>query len=189
MKLTTKLIKYIVPTERLASLFELIAVITVLAMALLLQFVFNELPCPLCLLQRIGFVGIAYGVILNLRFGFRPSHYAIVILSGLFTAFVALRQIALHVIPGTPAYGNALFGWHLYTWSFVLAMMVVIGTTLLFGVDRQYKVVVTRGKKKHWLVTAIFAVICFVLVANIIAVIFQCGFSACPDNPTAYVMW
>src|SRR5579862_2934195 len=101
MKLATKLMKYIVPTERLASLFELVAVITVLAMTLLLQFVFNELPCPLCLLQRIGFVGIAYGLLLNLRFGFKPSHYAVVILSGLFTAFVALRQIALHVIPGT----------------------------------------------------------------------------------------
>lgn len=184
----TRLTPYLIPTERLANILELIGVLLVLLMALLLQFAFHELPCPLCLLQRVGFIGVAFGISLNLRFGFRPSHYAIVILSGLFTSFVALRQIALHILPGTPAYGSALFGWHLYTWSFVLAMMIVIGTTILLSVDRQYLTVAPQTTRKlTWIGYAIFALMCFVIIANAVAVILQCGFAACPDNPTVYV--
>lgn len=187
MSLITSWMKYIVPTERLANVFELVTVIFILMAALLFQFVLHELPCPLCLLQRIGFIGIAYGVLLNLRFGFRPSHYAIIILSALFTAFVALRQISLHVIPGTPAYGSALFGWHLYTWSFVAAMIIVVGTTLLFGVDRQYLQVAPHTPREIWLRRIIMATILFVLVANIASALFECGFGQCPDNPTTYI--
>ena len=31
----------------------------------------------------------------------------------------SLRQISLHVVPGTGSYGSALFGMHFYTWAFV----------------------------------------------------------------------
>ncbi len=39
--------------------------------AYIFQFVLHELPCPLCLLQRIGMLGAAFGLLLNVRFGLR----------------------------------------------------------------------------------------------------------------------
>lgn len=134
---------------KLANIFELLAIIVVLALALAFQFVLHELPCPLCMLQRVGFVGIALGFLLNLRFGFRPSHYSIALISALYTSFVALRQIVLHVIPGTGAYGDAVFGMHLYTWSFIIAMVIVVVTVFLLGVDRQYDPI-SNGNGKFW---------------------------------------
>lgn len=182
---TTPSVVYI---ERLANLFEIAGVLLVLLLAFLMQFVFNELPCPLCLLQRFGFIAIAFGFMLNFRFGFRPSHYSIILLSGLFTAFVALRQIALHVIPGTGSYGNAIFGLHLYTWSFVLVVLVVISTSLLLGVDRQYLQKMRKNKLWEYVVHTLFAVLMFLTVANIVSTVFECGFSECPDNPVKYEM-
>lgn len=178
--------KFIYLSERVANYAELLAVTIVLCVAFLIQFAFEELPCPLCLLQRFGFVCIAYGLLLNLRFGFRPSHYAIVILSAVFTAFVALRQIALHVLPGTGAYGSAIFGLHLYTWSFIAATLVIISTTVLLGADRQYSKSVIKSKRGRHAVNALFLVVVFLIVANVLSVFLECGWQACPDNPITY---
>ena len=55
----------------------LCAIALVLAVAFAAQLLLDELPCPLCLLQRIQFAMLAVGPILNVRFGPRPSHYAL----------------------------------------------------------------------------------------------------------------
>lgn len=169
--------------EYLINLFEFLAVIFVLLIALVFQFVLDELPCPLCLLQRIGLLGVAFGFLLNLRFGVRPSHYAIVLMSAIFTSFVALRQISLHVIPGTGAYGSAIFGIHLYTWSFIFSVCIMIVTTLLLGVDTQY--LATLRKDPRWRVWRRFVLVAMllVLVVNIVSVVQVCGLHECPDNP------
>ncbi len=41
--------------------------------AFVFEFARDELPCPLCLLQRIALSGMAAGLILNLRFGLAPA--------------------------------------------------------------------------------------------------------------------
>ena len=50
----------------------LLAVSAVLAGAFYEQFAQGELPCPLCILQRAGFAGVALGLSVNLRCGPRP---------------------------------------------------------------------------------------------------------------------
>ena len=37
-----------------------------------MQFVLQELPCPLCVLQRVALVLCGFGFLLNLRFGVQP---------------------------------------------------------------------------------------------------------------------
>ena len=59
----------------------LYAVALVLAVAFGAQLWLGELPCPLCLLQRIQFAMLAIGPILNVRFGPRPCHYAVSLLT------------------------------------------------------------------------------------------------------------
>ncbi len=43
----------------------LLGITFVLLMASVLQVVLNELPCPLCLLQRLGFMLVMFGFMLN----------------------------------------------------------------------------------------------------------------------------
>lgn len=177
---------YIIQGERLINALELLGLLMVLLMALLFQFVLDELPCPLCLLQRIGFLGISLGFLLNLRFGLRPSHYAVSVLSALFTAFVALRQIALHAVPGTGSYGPAIFDLHMYTWSFIIAMLIAIFTTLSLAIDRQYKAAHTKNIKWKYLTHILFGILVILTASNAIGVLFECGISQCPDNPSQY---
>src|SRR3990167_2786828 len=122
----------------LLNTLELIALIIVFFATFSFQFIWLELPCPLCLLQRIGTLAICIGFLLNLRFGLRPSHYGLILLSALFTALVALRQIALHVVPGTGSYGPAIFGLHMFTCSFIISMLVIIGTVILLNFARHF---------------------------------------------------
>ncbi|MDF2867477.1 MAG: dsbB 1 [Gammaproteobacteria bacterium] len=179
--------KLIVTYERIFNTLELTGIILMLMMAFGFQLVLHELPCPLCLLQRVGFIGIAFGFLMNLRFGLRPSHYAIVLLSALFTSFVALRQIALHVVPGTGAYGNALFGLHLYTWSFIICTLIVIATTFMLSIDTQYQVVHKRNIRMPALTHTLFATTLFIIIANLVSVLLECGLKACPDDPMHYL--
>ena len=87
---------------------SLYAVALVLAAAFAAQFILHELPCPLCLLQRILFAALAVGPILNIRFGPRPSHYAMSLLAAVAGAVASTRQVLLHIMPGDAGYGSAL---------------------------------------------------------------------------------
>ncbi|KTC65070.1 inner (transmembrane) protein (plasmid) [Legionella adelaidensis] len=158
-----------------------------LALSLFIQFYFSELPCPLCLLQRVGFVIISVGFLLNLRYGFRPSHYAIALLGALYTSFVALRQIALHVVPGTGSYGSSILGFHLYTWSFILSMLIVVAATIMLGVDRQYKETAQEILKIRFWANILFALMLLVTVVNFVYTLKECGIKECPENPSAYI--
>src|SRR5262249_33413414 len=105
----------------------LYAIALVLLVAFAAQLVLHELPCPLCLLQRIQFAMLAVGPILNLRFGPRTSHYAVSLFTALAGATFAARQILLHVMPGDPGYGSALLGYHHYRWGFLRLSPALLG--------------------------------------------------------------
>ena len=173
--------------ENLCNSIEVAGVAVVLLIAFCLQVVLDELPCPLCLLQRIGFFLIATGFLMNLRFGLHPSHYAMVILGCVYTCLVALRQIALHIVPGTGSYGFPIFGLHLYTWSFIGSVIILVITTFLMSVDRQYLVPIKKKNSLYTVTNALFAILILLLIMNIIGVLYECGLSQCPDNPTKYL--
>jgi disulfide bond formation protein DsbB len=165
----------------------LYAIAAVLAAAFAAQLVLHELPCPLCLLQRIQFAMLAIGPILNIRYGPRPSHYAMSLLAALAGAAFATRQVLLHIMPGDPGYGSALFGFHYYTWALIgfCVATVAIAAMLLF--DSQFKTDDTTTPPEPgtlvriavWLVIALTA-------ANVLSTLVECGFAACPDNPVDY---
>jgi disulfide bond formation protein DsbB len=79
----------------------------VLAAAFAAQLWLDELPCPLCLLQRIQFALLAVGPMLNVRFGPRPSHYAMSLLTAAAGAAFAMRQILLHIMAITTTPGRS----------------------------------------------------------------------------------
>lgn len=88
-------------------------------------------PCPLCYLQRLGMIGVATGAMMNLVFGIRMRHYAFCLASALVGGMISLRQISLHVIPGTPGYGEKVMGLSLYTWAFIVFCCSIISIVIL----------------------------------------------------------
>src|SRR2546423_12943189 len=93
----------------------LYAIALILLVAFGAQLILHELPCPLCLLQRIQFAMLALGPVLNVRFGPRPSHYAVSLLIAIAGAGFAMRQILLHIMPGDAGYGSARRGYAYYS--------------------------------------------------------------------------
>jgi disulfide bond formation protein DsbB len=169
--------------------FELFGLCLLIILALLLQFHLKELPCPLCLLQRFGFMGIILALFLNSRFGYNPSHVGLSLLFAVFTALVALRQIALHVVPGSGVYGSSVFGLHLYTWSFVMALIFIIFNCMMLSIGSEpFKH--SKDNMKFWnnVRIALFISAGAVITINIISTLLECGFTQCPDNPISY-MW
>ena len=55
-----------VAAARWINVLALLALLGVLAGSLHLQFGVGEQPCPLCLVQRSGMIGLAVGPVLNL---------------------------------------------------------------------------------------------------------------------------
>jgi disulfide bond formation protein DsbB len=165
----------------------LYAIAAILAAAFVAQLLLHELPCPLCLLQRIQFAMLAIGPILNIRHGPRPSHYAVSLFAAIAGAAFATRQVLLHIMPGDPGYGSALLGFHYYTWALIGfgTSIVLIATILLC--DSQFTTNNTAPSAKAgalaqaavWLVIALTA-------ANVISTLLECGFGACADNPVGY---
>lgn len=176
------------------SIMEVFGICFIIGMAFALQLLWNDLPCPLCLLQRLGLLGIALGFLLNIRYHVRPSHYAISLLSALFTAFVALRQIALH-ISDPIGYGKAIFGMHMYTWCFIICMIAIIYLALAISFPWQYQltkndtaIVNPRSKLLGAFSHTAFLLLVILVIANIISVLLECGLSQCPDNPIKYII-
>ncbi len=150
--------------------------------AFAIQFGQHEVPCPLCLLQRLGFFAIAAGGLLNLRYGVRPGHYGVTLLGALTVGIVSLRQIALHICSGDEVgqctgYGGAPLGWHLYTWAFLAAAAAILGVALLLMIPTPY----VRPAKASLLVIIVFAYVGLAAVLNIGAVGLQCGVGSCGD--------
>src|ERR1700757_940102 len=145
----------------------------VLAVAFAAQLWLGELPCPLCLLQRIQFAMLAVGPILNVRFGPRPSHYGISLLVAIAGAGFAARQILLHVMPGDPGYGSALLGYHYYTWAFIGFAVAVVALAAMLLFDAQFKEddkaqpVGGFARAAVWLVLALTAL-------NVISTLLEC---------------
>jgi disulfide bond formation protein DsbB len=164
----------------------LYAVALVLAAAFAAQFVLHELPCPLCLLERILFATLAIGPILNIRFGPRPSHYAMSLFAAVAGAVVSTRQVLLHIMPGDAGYGSALLAFHYYTWALIgfIAAIVLLAAILLF--DRQFDDTAPQpisggafAQGAVWLVIGLTAL-------NVASTLLECGFGACADNPIVY---
>lgn len=175
--------------------FGLLALSLVLIAAFADQFLLGELPCPLCLLQRVGFVGAAVGLALNVKFGPRSSHYAVTILSACFGAAVSIRQILGHIVPGTGTYGSALVGLHYYTWALIVFAAIVIGCAIMLLFDRPLAAPTagqgaspasTRRNAAATFGLAMLALAAFLALANGVSTVLECGGGLCPDNPMAY---
>ena len=172
------------------NIFDLVGIAIVLLVAFGFQIILHELPCPLCLLQRLGLLGIAFGVVLNLRFGPRTSHYAISCLSAVFMGIVAVRQVFLHIAPGDAGYGSAFLGYHMYTWCAIIAIAFVLFTMLVLMLEKQFGSVAVKVPviERH-LMKFFIGLIVLISIVNLLSVFLECGLKECPENPIKYLLF
>lgn len=176
------------PVGAMLNMLGLLGVSSVLTIAFFYQLALGELPCPLCLLQRVGFIAIGMGFLFNMRLGERPSHYAMILVASLVTGFISLRQVSLHLAPGDPGYGSALLGLHFYTWALIAAVGIVGYVALVLVLKdvtgRRDGDASMSGPAPN----AMFAIFASLIAANLLSTVLECGAGQCDDNPVRYLL-
>ncbi len=131
--------------ERALNGFGLLAMLSVLLGAIAYQFAFRDVPCTLCLLQRLAMLAVAYGAAMNLRIGLTPRHYGVIMVGAVFGLAISIRQSLLHINPyfdtekgeptldpGTnPPFGDPVLGLDLYIWGVILFVSVFLAVGLV----------------------------------------------------------
>lgn len=145
--------------------------------AAVIEFGLHETPCVLCLLQRLGLLGVAFGGLLNLKFGDRPQHYAVSIISGLVGGAVSLRQTFLHIVPGSPPGPSApVLGYDLWWWAFIAFVVSGVGIAAILFLDDPRE---RRAPAPTTATTVAFVLVLGLAAVNVLITLSVCGLGPC----------
>lgn len=164
-------------TERNCNALMALLISLVLWSAFGVQFFAHETPCSLCLLQRLGMLGVAFGALLNVKFGAQKAHYGLSLLSSIFGGSVALRHIALHICKGDSPW-KPFWGLNLYTWSLLVFSVAVFYMALLMLIFNRKEDDV-KNRRINWFGHFAFFSVGVVALINIFTTLRQCGFGDC----------
>lgn len=162
----------------------------VLTAALYMQYGRGEIPCPLCLLQRVAMLGVCFGLMLNFRNGFSDRNTGYGLLFSVFLLIVAVRQTLLDIYPrpGHEYVGSAVLGLHMPVWSVIIAVALITGFALklcIIGTEDG-----ARPPNPSSLVGRFAAIVGLYVIAlavvNFGSVVVQCGLSQC--HTTGYAL-
>lgn len=176
------------PLVVLNSLFLLLmlAIIAgILTTAMTMQYVYGELPCPLCLLERVALFGVAFGIGMNFRHGFSYRNTGISLLFAIFLLVVSVRQTLLDIYPrpGHEYIGTAVLGLHMPVWSILIAVAILTGYALKLTVlgddDRLEHSRIARISWLSGIAQALSLYVVGLCVINFGSVIVQCGLGEC----------
>jgi disulfide bond formation protein DsbB len=155
---------------------------SILLGALYFQFGLGEDPCPLCLLQRMGMMGILFGLSLNIFYGFRSEHFATVIISSLVGLVFSTRQVLLHICPEPgvePGYGSPIFGMYLYSWGVLIFIASILASSIFLFFIPKYRAIFS---KPILIERVSFFLVVLIVLINVIANFFECQFGPCCEN-------
>lgn len=160
----------------------ILIVCSILLGALYFQFGLHEDPCPLCLLQRMGMIGVIFGLSLNSIFGFDAKHFGIVIISAIIGAVFSGRQVLLHICNGPldSGYGTPVFGLHLYTWGVLIFIASILGSAVFLLFSNAFRTV-TKHRMLNFEKYVVYLSTLIVLI-NIVATFFECQLGPCCEN-------
>lgn len=155
---------------------------TILTAAMVLQYYDHEIPCPLCLLQRVAMFGVCFGIIMHFRHGYSARSDGVGMLFALLLLIISARQTLLDIYPrpGHSYVGSAVLGLHMPVWSIVIAVAILLAFAVKFaalGGDHlpDQQPAPALGHLARLLSLYVIA-ICLI---NFVSVILQCGVDAC----------
>jgi len=166
----------------LAMLFVIAAI---LSAAMFMQYAKGELPCPLCLLQRVALFGVCFGIMQNFRHGFSYQNTGYSLMFALLLLVVSVRQTLLDIAPrpGHEYIGSAVFGLHMPVWSVLIALALLTAYALklaiLGGDEYLEKADVKSFPLIDKLATILGLYVLVLCLINLVSVIVQCGFGEC----------
>ena len=169
----------------LNDLFQLALMATIAAImtaAMVLQYYDNEIPCPLCLLQRVAMFGVSFGIIMHFRDGYSARHDGVSMLFALFLLIVSARQTLLDIYPrpGHDYIGSAILGLHMPVWSIVIAVTILFAFAVKFAVLGGEHLHDQRGSPALGRLGRLLSLyVIAIALINLGSVVLQCGVDAC----------
>lgn len=166
----------------LALLAMMAVIAAILTTAMVLQYGYGELPCPLCLLQRAAMFGVCFGIILHFRHGYSVRNTGVSLLFALFLLIVSVRQTLLDIYPrpGHSYIGSAVLGLHMPVWSVLIALAILLAfaikLTILGGEDLRSRPSAPALQKAGGALGLYVIALCTI---NFVSVVLQCGFGEC----------
>ena len=175
----------------------LLGMVGMLAGGFWVQVVRSEMPCPLCMAQRMALTLAAIGpawVLLQCRFGHRDGAsmlvrgMAVSALGAMAGLIIGTRQILLHILPGDTGYGTPVLGLALYIWVVIacLAILLITSITILLHDRLEPRPVSSLNP-----FTAVSLWLLAILtIGNAGSAFLESGFSLfLPGNPTGYQLF
>jgi disulfide bond formation protein DsbB len=172
----------IVALDRLALLLMLLILAAILTAAMILQYAFAELPCPLCLLQRVAMFGCCFGLIQQLRAGGSERGAGISLLFALLLLVISVRQTLLDLFPrpGHEHIGQAIFGVHMPVWSVFIAVALLLGFAIRFALfGAPHAAPEPEESMIRRLARWLGVYVLLICAINFISVVLQCGLGQC----------
>lgn len=182
--------------ERVLNLLGMLGIIAIILGSFVFQFSYRELPCTLCLLQRVAMLGLALGAAMNVMIGPDTRHYGVCLVSAVFGIVVSIRQTMLHVNPffdkktgqptleGTanPPFGQEVLGLNLYVWGVIIFIVtfLVIGLVQLIREESDWPT-----QEPPWLTRLAslgVGLLVVVMAAQVVMVFLECGLGDCPND-------
>ncbi len=164
----------------------------ILTAAMYMQLVHGENPCPICLIQRVAYFGICFGVMLNLRNGYSMRYEGLTLFVTILLLIMSTRQTLINIYPrlGHEYVGSAIMGLHMPVWSIVFAVLLLIAYSIRFCI-LGFSDYLTEAHINTYPKTAFLAsVLCWFIIAlcgfNVLTTYLQCGFSTCYTDVSAF---
>jgi disulfide bond formation protein DsbB len=171
----------------------------VLGLSLLLQFMFGELPCPLCMLQRYAMILCTLGALWLVRQAqagtLTPARYmqglGLGMLGAIAGAAFSVRQVMLHILPGDAGYGAPVMGLHLYSWAFITFVVVIVFAAMLAVLAPAAVPEAPRENGAASRLASLCGVAFLAVTAiNAVMIVFLEGFAwVLPDDPASYALF
>ncbi|MEM7462870.1 MAG: disulfide bond formation protein B [Pseudomonadota bacterium] len=181
---------------RVLNFLGLMGMIGVLIGAYYMQFAYRELPCTLCLLQRLAMVAVAYGAAMNVVLGPDPRHYGVCLVSAVFGGAIAIRQSLLHINPyfdkttsmptleatANPGFGSPIFGYHMYIWGVLIfgSVILIVGLVQLF--KGQFEKAEPSSNSLRTMAMVGAGLFFAVAAVETVTVFLECGPGDCPND-------
>ncbi|VVE09931.1 hypothetical protein PTE30175_02506 [Pandoraea terrae] len=137
-----------------------------------------ELPCASCNLIHVAFMPFCAGLLLNLRFKASPWNYVLSAFGALIGSLISLLFMFAKAPPYTTPTGSAIFGLHMYTWSFMIFTGAIMYCVVTLPLLSQMSDVAPESATVNKQAAGRVVMTVFVLLvgANLVSAFLQNGF-------------